>query len=128
MQRGFMKGAQQRNLPQKIKHFNVEFAHAVKCNCVSGEIAVSMAAGCARLFESNWGIGITGYASPVPELDINELYAYYAIVHNENVVKAGLLRSNKKSAADAQEDYTGQLLKIVSEVVGTGVSVIGNGK
>lgn len=114
------------NLPQKVKHFDVDFAHGVQCNCVSGEIAVDMAAGCIKLFESNWGIGITGYASPVPELDINELYAYYAIVHNENVVKTGLLRSGKKSAVDAQEDYTGQILRLASEVVKTGISVKSN--
>jgi len=73
------------NLGQKYRHLNIDPIHATSCNCVSGKVARGMALNCCQLFNSDWGIGITGYASAVPEAD-NKVFAHYAIAHKGEVV------------------------------------------
>ena len=55
------------NIGQKSKQLNVGPIHALQVNCVSEKVAIEMAIGVIHMFKSSWGIGITGYASPVPE-------------------------------------------------------------
>jgi PncC family amidohydrolase len=70
----FQGGITAYNLGQKTKHLNVDPIHAFACNCVSEKIAETMARNVMTQFNSDWGIGITGYASPVPEKNIEDLY------------------------------------------------------
>src|SRR4051812_38795900 len=63
----FQGGITTYNLGQKYRHLLVDPIHASACNCVSERVAQEMALHVCELFSSNWGIGITGYASPVPE-------------------------------------------------------------
>ncbi|WP_461790971.1 CinA family protein [Pedobacter sp.] len=102
------------NIGQKVKHLNLDYIEAAKCNCVSKETAETMAIKAAELFNSKMGIGITGYASPVPEKDVTELYAYMAIYLNNKVVHSYKLHSKETSAAEAQKDYA---LQVVTEVL-----------
>jgi len=87
----FQGGITTYNLGQKVLHLGIEPIHAEACNCVSQQTASQMALGVAEMFRSDWGIGITGYASPVPESG-NELFAYSAIsfqgeiVHKEKII------------------------------------------
>jgi len=76
------------NVAQKFKHLEVEPVHALAVNCVSQQVAAEMAHHVCALFGSHWGIGVTGYASPVPESG-NKLFAFYAIVHGKKVVASG---------------------------------------
>lgn len=69
----------------KYKHLQVEPIHAESCNCVSEKVAIEMASNVCKLFSSDWGIGITGYAVPVPESD-QRLFAYYAIANKEKII------------------------------------------
>ena len=73
------------NIGQKYRHLLIEPIYALACNCVSEKIAQDMDTQVCDLFHSNWGIGITGYAAPVPESD-NKLYAYYAIAYQNKLV------------------------------------------
>jgi nicotinamide-nucleotide amidase len=61
---------------------NIDSIHAQSRNSVSEKIAMDMASNLAKMFLSDWGIGITGYAAPMPELDIEPLFGYYSIVYN----------------------------------------------
>ena len=70
------------NLPEKVKHLHVDRDHAQAVNCVSQQVADEMALEVCKLFNTNWGIGITGYASAVPESD-GKLFAYYSICHDQ---------------------------------------------
>src|SRR5690349_20740357 len=54
------------NVAQKFKHLDVEPIHALSCNCVSQKVADEMAMNVSHNFNSDWGIAITGYATPVP--------------------------------------------------------------
>ncbi len=73
-------------MEQKIRHLNIDKEEAEQCNCVSDGIALQMAKGVACLFHTEWGIGITGYASPVPELNIFQLFAWIAFAYKDNAV------------------------------------------
>lgn len=47
-----------------------------------------MAMNVCGLFNSDWGIGITGYATAVKESG-NKLYCFYAIAFNKTVIREG---------------------------------------
>jgi len=101
----FQGGITVYNLGQKARQLNIEPIHAIACNCVSDKIASQMALESCKLFSSNWGIGVTGYAAPVPELKISELYAYIAIAHNGEIKITERITTNEKSHLSAQVDY-----------------------
>ncbi|ASZ10590.1 nicotinamide-nucleotide amidohydrolase family protein [Chitinophaga pendula] len=82
----FQGGITAYNIGQKVKHLQVEPIHAGACNCVSEQVAQEMALHVCSLFNSSVGIAITGYAASVPELNIQEIFAYYAIVCRGQVV------------------------------------------
>src|SRR4030095_2666972 len=76
--RFFQGGLTVYNLGQKIKHLSVEPIHADSVNSVSQQVANEMDINVSRSFLSDWGIGVTGYATAVPE-SANKIYAYYGI-------------------------------------------------
>lgn len=98
------------NLGQKSRHLFIEPIHAIKNNCVSPMIASDMALNVSKLFLSHYGIGITGYAAPVPEEGINNLFAFYAISLNGKIVHQAKITADKSSMLDAQLCYTEQVL------------------
>lgn len=106
------------NIGQKYRHLRIEPIHALACNCVSEKIAQDMALHVCDLFHSNWGIGITGYAAPVPESD-NELYAYYAIVNQNKVLVTKRIAAKKDDSIKVQLFYTNQILLDLGKYMGT---------
>jgi nicotinamide-nucleotide amidase len=98
------------NLGQKSRHLLVDPIHGISCNCVSEKIAADMALNVCKLFSSDWGIGITGFASPVPESG-NKLFAYYAIAWHGAVIKAKKIEPGKNSPLNVQLMYARYLLK-----------------
>jgi nicotinamide mononucleotide (NMN) deamidase PncC len=66
-----------------------------------------------KLFSSDWGIAITGYASPVPEKKQFDLFAFYAIAFKDEILVKG------KMDAEQSDDplavrlyYTNRLIEI----------------
>jgi PncC family amidohydrolase len=99
------------NLGQKARHFDVDPIAAENCNCVSGQIAADMAVRASKIFTSDWGIGVTGYAAPVPEWDIdNVLFAYYAFAHKGECVCTGKIETSKAPMKKVQELYVKEIL------------------
>lgn len=98
------------NLGQKSRHLQVDPIHATACNCVSQQVANEMALEVCRLFSSDWGLAITGYASKVPESN-NELFAYYAIAYAGKIRQSGKLEPPDDEPAKIQVVYTRELLK-----------------
>lgn len=106
------------NLGQKTRHLLIEPIHALSCNCVSERVAGEMALGVCRLFNSDWGLAITGYATPVPESN-NSLFAYYAIARRDQVVREGRISPSKQDEPfGIQRWYTEQLLKLLDTAIG----------
>lgn len=72
-------------LEQKVKHLKVDSNEAKETDCVSSNITESMALNVANLFDADWSVAITGYATPVPESQ-GEVFAYYAIAYKNRIV------------------------------------------
>ena len=106
------------NLGQKFKHLHVEPIHAQNHNSVSPLVAEQMALHVCTLFNSDWGIGITGYSTPVPESG-NMLYAYFAICYQGVIKVSEKLQSKKMSSVKVQQLYaekvTDQLINLIEE-------------
>ena len=107
----FQGGITAYNLGQKARHLHIEPIHAEQCNCVSEQIAKQMASQVTRLFSSDWGIAITGYAAPVPELSIHNLFAFYAISFQKKVLDARVIEAVTEDPIKVQLFYVNKILK-----------------
>ena len=106
----FQGGITAYNLGQKTKHLQVEPIHADSCNCVSEKIAVQMALEVTTLFTSDWGIAITGYAAPVPECSIHNLFAYYAITYQKKLLQVKKITAAIENPIAVQIHYVNHIL------------------
>jgi len=89
----FQGGITVYNVGQKTRHLQVEPIHAIACDCVSDEVSTTMAKNICSNFFSDVGVGITGYAAPVPEKGIKDLFAWYAIaVHGKVIISKKIIR------------------------------------
>ena len=113
----FQGGITVYNLGQKYKHLSVEPIHAQECMCVSSKVAEQMAMNVCTLFGSDYGIGVTGFASTLPEKGINELYAYFAIAENHRILLSEKMHAQEMESEKVQAFYTRELLKRLSEMV-----------
>src|SRR5205814_2352761 len=104
------------NIGQKYKHLGVEPVHAQSVNCVSQQVARQMAMNACMLFSSDWGIGITGYATPIPESS-NELYAYYSIVFRNKMKAKGKITHRNDKPLEIQQYYTNYLLQKLEKLL-----------
>jgi len=118
----FQGGITAYNLGQKCRHLNIDPVEAQECDCVSERVAVTMALEACRLFISNWGIGITGYATPIPEQSVNELFAFYAIAYNGIIVLTKRITAKEKDAAAVQLFYAHCALKDLEQLIETSVA------
>lgn len=107
----FQGGITAYNLGQKSRHLKVNPIHAATCNCVSEKIAEEMAIHALSLFSSDWSIGITGYATPVPELGISELFAFYSIAFRNKIVQSKKIQSTGKGTYEVQVYFTGIVIR-----------------
>lgn len=73
------------SLGEKVRLLEVNQREAESSNCVSEKVAQQLAVGVAKLFRTDWGIGVTGYAVPVPESD-HKLFAYFSFVYYGEVI------------------------------------------
>jgi PncC family amidohydrolase len=106
----FQGGMTAYNLGQKCLHLHIEPISAESCNCVAEKIAASMALNVCTRFISDYGIGITGYAAPVPEMNINSLFAYYAVAYKGRILLSGKIDCPEQDALKAQIYYTNEVL------------------
>ena len=106
----FQGGITVYNLDQKTRHLHIDAEHAMACNCVSEKVACELAMNVCTLFSCNWGIGVTGYASPVPESG-NRLFAYFSIMIGNRIVSSGRLVPEKKDEPfQVQQWYANRVL------------------
>lgn len=106
----FYQGITAYNLGQKSRHLKIDPIHALACNCVSVKVSIGMANHVCELFSSTWGIGITGYSAPVPELKIKTLHAYYAFSHIGKKVLSKKITAPNMSIQKAQQYFVDALL------------------
>lgn len=97
------------NLGQKCRHLLVEPIHAGDVNCVSEKVAATMAEQVCHMFSSHWGLGITGYAAPVPESG-NKLFAYYSVAYKGKHLVIKKIEAVRQDPFQLQLLYTKYLL------------------
>lgn len=105
----FQGGITAYNIDQKVRHLDIDRSLGEACNCVSSAIAEQMANGVVRLFRCEWGVAVTGYATPVPESG-NKVYCYYAICHYGRVITVDRIDLQKHEASDAQILFVNTIL------------------
>ena len=114
----FQGGITAYNLGQKARHLNIEPIHAESCNCVSQKVAEEMSFAVSRLFSSQWGIAITGYATPMPECSVDDPFAYYAISFENRLVALQKVNTEKGNPIDIQIFYVNQILADFNTLLG----------
>jgi PncC family amidohydrolase len=113
----FQGGITAYNIGQKCRHLLVEPLHAIECNCVSELIAQQMSKNVCNLFLSDYGIGITGYAARLPEKNVNDLFAYYAISFKDKILKSEKMKADTDEGLDTQLFYCNSVFKILNELL-----------
>jgi len=109
----FQGGITTYNLGQKCKHLNIDPIEAELNNCVSAKVALQMSIGVQKLFMSDYGIAITGYAAPLPEKGIHNIYAFVAATYKGEVLTLEKISSSATAAPAVQMDYAEQVLRIL---------------
>lgn len=105
----FQGGITTYNVGQKYKHLEVEPIHALSVNCVSMTVAEQMALQCSHIFTSDWGLAVTGYATPVAESG-NKLYAFVAIAYKHKIVFSKKIDANVDDPFDVQLLYATSII------------------
>ena len=95
---------------QKARHLDIPFDICDPCNGVALEIAERMALKVCDVFDAKIGLSLTGYASPIPEQNIYELFAFGAVALNGRVVLTEKLISDKDDPDEIREDYAKMLV------------------
>jgi nicotinamide-nucleotide amidase len=114
----FQGGITAYNYGQKCRHLHIEPIHALQCNCVSEAIARQMALEVNKMFLSDYGIAITGYATRMPEQGITDLFAFAAItLRNQVLLERKLFPIIDEEGLNTQIDYTNQLALLLRSVL-----------
>lgn len=107
----FKGGITAYTLEGKMKFLAIDEKEAENCDCVSQKISDTMALEAARLFGSDWGIAITGYATPVEESGL-KLFAYFSFAYKNQVVCSQKMDLNsRKDSISAQLCYSEFILE-----------------
>jgi nicotinamide-nucleotide amidase len=117
----FQGGLTAYNLGQKAKHLQVDPILADKCNCVSSRVSAQMALGIAKKFNAQWGLAVTGYAAPVPDLEVHACFCHYTFVRNYEVVLEHRIESELTDIIEVQSFYVAEIIHHFSEVLATTV-------
>ncbi|MBC9929206.1 CinA family protein [Chitinophaga qingshengii] len=119
----FQGGITAYNLGQKARHLGLDPIHGEQSNCVSPQTARTLAENCCSFFSSHWGIGVTGYASTVPEQGITELYAYYSIASDREEMKSARITPppGLQDPIAVRYYYTNEVINVLLEVLTHGV-------
>ena len=98
------------NVAQKYKHLHVEPIHALATDCVSIQVAEEMSLHVCKLFNSDWGVAVTGYATPTRESG-NDIFAYFSIAHQNKIKRSGLIKQDKKDPFIVQLFYANEVFR-----------------
>ncbi|SHG49928.1 amidohydrolase, PncC family [Chryseobacterium oranimense] len=107
----FKGGLTAYTLEEKVKLLHVDEHEARLCDCVSPEIAGTMALNVSHLFNTDWGIAVTGYATPVEESGY-KLFAYFSFAYKSEILLSRKMDLyHRKESIDAQLCYSEFILE-----------------
>lgn len=113
----FQGGITAYNIGQKTRQLSVDPIHADKVNCVSHRVCEQMAIQVAEKFCSDWGIGITGYAVPVPALKITRCFAHFAISYKGNIILTRTIDAPKRGQHTVQKYFVDGVIKALEKAI-----------
>jgi nicotinamide-nucleotide amidase len=100
---------------QKQKQLDISVEVCDESEGVSERIAEAMAWQVCRKFNCELGLGITGFASPIPEKGLTELYAYASFCYNGEIVFTKQLVPQGGTPLEIQQQYASSMLLLCSE-------------
>lgn len=93
-------------LSQKVIFLDVGQEEAEECDCVSENVAETMALNVAKLFDTDWSIASTGYCKPVKN-SAYKVFSYFSFSYRGEIILTKRLELHHKTQAlDAQLYYT----------------------
>jgi nicotinamide-nucleotide amidase len=113
----FQGGITAYNLAQKYKHLQVEPIHAQQCNCVSEKVVMEMADNVCTLFKSDWGIAITGYATPMPEFSVEEPFAFFSFSFRGKNLEVKRIHTSINNSWEVQRFFTEEVIKEFASLI-----------
>jgi nicotinamide-nucleotide amidase len=117
--RFFQGGITVYNIGQKCRQLKVEPVHALEVNGVSEQVARQMAIHVAELFCCPFGVSITGYAAPVPEKNVRQPFAWFAVSRSGEVLCCERLEGAGNDPLAVRLDYVRRILEALDEVMAT---------
>ncbi len=108
----FQGGITAYNIGQKCRHLYIDPVQAIATDCVSKKTSDQMAIAVCKMFSSDYGLGITGYASLVPEQNIKSLYAFLSVSKNGKLLLSKKITTTLQDPYEVQLFYTNRLLQI----------------
>jgi len=93
------------SLDQKESLLGIPKEITEPCYGVSSEIAELLAKNVCGLYQTNIGMGLTGFASTFPEENIYDLYAYGAAYRNGKLIFCEKIKSTKDTPEEKREEY-----------------------
>lgn len=104
------------NINQKSRHLKIDRKKGEECNCVSEPTVNEMAMGVCELFGTDWGIAVSGYATPVPESN-HKLYAYFSVCFHGKVILTEKMDLTNQKAEEAQLKYVNIITEKFAELL-----------
>lgn len=95
---------------QKKKHFGISPALTSSNNGVSPLVSELLAKETNSLFETNIGIGITGFAHRDPEFNVIEPHCYIAIALDDQIIYTAEVETNSDSMEQNQIYFASQCI------------------
>ena len=111
----FQGGVTAYSLQQKVNILGVDQSVAEPVNCVSQEVAKQMAIGVASLFQTDYGIGTTGYADAWG--DIAEPFAFYAVSYQGEIIREGKVVGANLNRKEMQKEVAETVVKQLHEIL-----------
>ncbi|MFC3161579.1 amidohydrolase, PncC family [Chryseobacterium arachidis] len=102
----FKGGITAYTIDEKVKFLQIDEEEGKQSNCVSQNISDAMALNVAKLFGTDWGIAVTGYATPVEESEY-KLFAYFSFSYKNQIILSQKMDLNsRKDSISAQLCYS----------------------
>jgi PncC family amidohydrolase len=113
----FQGGMTVYNVAQKCRQLHIEPIQAQQDNGVSEQVAIQLATHITKVFCSQVGIAVVGYAAPVPEKNVTDPFAWYAIYADEQLLEADRIEGIDSGPLDNQVHYVQELIAAVHRVL-----------
>jgi nicotinamide-nucleotide amidase len=113
----FQGGITVYNIAQKCRHLDIDPIRAQQDNGVSEWVAIQLAGQIIKGFCSQLGIAVVGYAAPVPEKQVADPFAWYAIYAGDQLLDAGRIGGLDSGPLDNQVHYVQEVIAAFHRVL-----------